>query len=571
MNSTEELEFRGYEHRLDNYYKSLDLWGRPRPEALYSIMTVLDAILLVPLISPAPPAMSGGMAQKLKSAEDGVAQSVRWLVACGDTTANSTLDGKLIEEGHFFSMHAAEYANIADFFKMYGRGWATAKVDLAVKSVRFDPVKGAGRSDVVAWYEQAQSLRERGLESALAMKADDILAAQRAYSSLPYELSDGHIVIKEFPVNFIDRVFTTLKPHEEAELLPIKRNKNMIGFTIEQYWQFMLAITAWSQALVMRYKQCFMNGVPQNTCMPTQVINEDHLVETIRFLSNLPVEIVRSILDRLTLKPSAKADIIITPFLRGGGVVCWSPAIILKYRHERNLLKMMARGTKEMRDHAATVNGERCRQLGVIIGNKFAKYGYNYKLDISVTDGNDATDIDVLLFNAKFPTEVLLVESKALVAPDEINEVYEATQALRHAQEQLARAKKILEVMSSEQKNKKAAFVKWDSVRKIYGVVVCSDGEPHSIYDHQLYPAVNVGTLRSRFRSQDFRKPSRFWQACVDRPWLAKEIRIESKEHADIVVDGITFQIPMTIVDHAMDNASTGRLAALERRINRGD
>ena len=563
MNESEEKLFRQYEQQLDEHHESLPLWGRSRPEAIYALMTIPDAAFLIPVINPTPPVMIGGLAQVLKGTEEGVTQALRWLTSDGCTAVRGVPDHDLIEQAHRFAMYASDYVDIADFHMMLGRRWAEARVDAASRTVTFDAVRGPGRSEALASHEQVREQSNRGMDLALQMKPGDTDGSRRVFAAIDYELTDGRIQLREFPPDLLKLVRSTLQFTHELELVPLPPDTDMLGFTVREFWCFVDAVTAWSRAAFMRYLLCVRQGVAQHECMPTQIVAEQEFVDRVARLSQLPVDPVNAILDRLTYHPGCKADILLTPFLRGAKSVCWSPAVIMKYRHERNLLKVMSRGSTAMCNHSATVNGRRDRVLGRLIGMEFAKHGYQFKLNTPINANDEATDVDVLVYRTKRPDEVLIVEAKALIAPDEISEVHDATQTLIHGQEQVRRAKRILNAIPLAEKRQKFKFVNWDKVTECYGVVVSSDSEPHSPIDPQEVPALTYSCLRWRFRRRDFRSPRRFWDACVQRPWLDSEAREGKGGHTDVKVGDLTYRLPVCAVDINIDKIGIDKLNQL--------
>jgi hypothetical protein len=278
--------------------------------------------------------------------------------------------------------------------------------------------------------------------------------------------------------------------------------------------------------------------------VPTQIVGGQEFIKQISELGRLSDKSVKTILDRLTFHSGQKADVLLTPFLRGEDSVCWSPAGVINYSHERNLLKVMSRGAKTWCQHAATVNGLRSRPLGQAIGSEFAKHGYQFKLDTPIGGDDESTDVDVLLYQTTRPEEVLVVEAKALISPDEINEVSDVTQKVIEAQEQVRRVLHILKATPITEKQRKFKFVNWERVTQFFGVVATVDAEPHSQVDPQEVPVLTYVSLCWRFRPRDFRSPSRFWNACVQRPWQEREITEEEHRHRAITVGDLTYRLP---------------------------
>lgn len=560
MNTDDETLFREYERQLDEHHKALELWSKPRAEAIYAVLTISDATFLVPMLSETPPVMTGGVGQFLKQLEEGVTQSLRWLCSKGETSVKSVSDHDLIAAAHKYTRFASEYITIADFHMMYGRGLAEVTIDDANKSVTFNSKPGPGQSDISAWHELVRDQSHRGLDLALGMKAADMTHSLRVITSIEYELVEGRIVLAPLPDDLVPSLGEMLLPTRGLEHVPLPAGTELMGFTIDDFWSFIGVVTAWSHAAFMRYTYCVRQEIPQHECMPTQLVDKAVFVEQVSRLSNLDAAKTKAVLNRLTYQLGPKADILLTPFLCGDNKVAWSPTIVMKTRHERNLLKVMSRGPKDMSDYAATIIGRRDKPLARLIGAKFNKHGYQYKLEEPIAAGGEETDVDVLLWLSAKPSELLIIEAKAILSPDEINEVNDAKKVMLKAQTQVLCAIRILKAMPIEEKQRKFKFVPWEKIKNYIGIVLTTDAEPHTQIDPKRVPVISLNTLRSRFRPRDFRSPQRLWQTCVERPWVRNEIEECEAKHIDVYVGELTYRLPARIVKTKADKVVTGQL-----------
>jgi len=149
----------------------------------------------------------------------------------------------------------------------------------------------------------------------------------------------------------------------------------------------------------------------------------------------------------------------------------------------------------------------------------------------------------------RYPNEILVVEAKALIAPDEINEVHTAGKELSHAQRQVNTAIRILRAMSSAEKKQKFKFVNWDDATAVFGAVITTDAEPHVSVSRAPIPVLTYNSLRWRFAPKHFRSPGRFWRACVERPWQESEIVVGESGYKDVRVGDLTYRLPVSAVD----------------------
>ncbi len=202
----------------------------------------------------------------------------------------------------------------------------------------FDVVEGPGQDDALAWHEQTRDERNQGVELSRNMKPADIARAEHSLAGVSHELLDGRILFTEFPPDLIEKTRGAVPFGKDFELLPLTPTSDLLGFTMHEFWSFMEAVTVWSHAAFRQCCICVAQGVPLHQCMPTQILCEQQFVDLVTAMSHLSVAKVRTILERLTFRPGEKADILLTPFLRGEGGICWSPMRIMRSSHQRNLL-----------------------------------------------------------------------------------------------------------------------------------------------------------------------------------------------------------------------------------------
>ena len=175
----------------------------------------------------------------------------------------------------------------------------------------------------------------------------------------------------------------------------------------------------------------------------------------------------------------------------------------------------------------------------------------------------------MLLYQTAKPDEVLIVEAKALIAPDEINEVYDATQALAYGQEQVRRAVRILRKMPLLEKQQKFKFVNWKKVANFYGAVITTDGEAHWTLDQREIPVLTYNSLQWRFRPRDFRCPSRFWATSVQRTWQNGEMKIEEDIYVDFEIGDLVYRLPAGVVDSSISKLESDKAGQLVVRYGR--
>ena len=536
--------FRMCEERLDEHHKTLGLWEMPRGQAIYGVLTVLEFVFCS-LDGQGPAASSeiGRMCSRYK-VRDAVIQAVRWLcVGFDDVVVESTSDGSIVGASGEFMNFAREYAAIADLHMMQGRGLARVEVDEEEQVVTFHHMGGPGLSVAARSYELCGNHRQHAdeLEVAVQGKEEGFLDAVGAVEYRPIE---GRVSLK----GLTREVFELAKPFIEElvniERMEIDENEDLVGFNAGEYRAFCRAVVTWSGIALAGHRGMVAAGIPHEECMPIQIVNSREFIDVVSKGVGLAVEKIGAILERLRYCPGDKSDVVMQPFLVGGENIAWSPSLFNEGRHERNMLKSMARAGGALKVRADNLIGGRERKFLERIGDCFKPHGYQYQILTDIDAGGDSTDVDILLYKNAKPEEVLLVEGKTILPPDEVNEVNDATIACQTGQKQLRVVQNILGLMSVRRKAELFKCVDWARIKDVLPVVILTEGEPHIQLDHGEIPVITYDILRSRLRSCDFSSPEHFWSACVGRGWLQDKVAEGKFFHREITVGAITYRIP---------------------------
>ena len=547
-NDTDEQVFRRFEQDvLDKHHKSLALWNKDRSVAIYSALAQFDCFAILALFGP--PVMSGiGATQKLKNLEEGLSEALRWLHT-GELQFDLTPtdDPSIIKEAGEFCVFAGKYVDIADFHKMYGRGQVEIEVDEDARKVRF--VKPKGKLPAASMFGMVE--QTHGLGKLLAMtepseKAELGMAASSLLNCAEFQYDSGHIVLKDVSVVNDERIKELFELAMPKEPLPLDKDDDLIRFTVGDFETFYEALRRWSFCCTFGFLLSIMGrGKQQWECAPTQCVERQAFIQSMVELTELSRGTVEEIVRRLTYDRRTKwPDVYQQPLFCGKNFVTWSASVIQNSKHQRNMLKLMSR-TKDLQDHAASLIGNRDRQMLQQLGQLLAERGKtSYKLNTPIGKGGDEGEIDLLAYNHKFPEELLVVEGKALLGVDEINEVDAATKEMQSGQDQLVNVKNILARMNDEEKSVLFKFVKWPLVKSFFGVVVAADAEPNDKYNHSEYPGISLQTIAMRFRDNHFASPQKFWKRCNERKWMEK-LRAYKESYSSITVGDVTYEFPV--------------------------
>ncbi|MGB7324186.1 MAG: hypothetical protein WBD31_04905, partial [Rubripirellula sp.] len=530
---------------LDQQHTKHRLWTHSRPEAVFAVLAQFDCMHLVAsAVSPANPSV--GQSQVIKGLEEALSQAVRWLHdGSMQFDLNPSYNMRLLEDAGSFATLARTYVDIADFHKMYGRRQVEVIVDSELRRVRFQTP--ANRDPATAMYgmiensSQHRLLSEAGQPNQLA--ADELrkVLGRDAFAS-----DASGLKLIDIDVAGNAKIKEHLQSQFPKEPLALDPSVNLEGFTVGDLNAFYDAMRAYSFCLTVG----FLRGITewqleQIEVVPTQCLLRDRFVEMIRMLSGLNDSVIQKVADRLSYDDRTKQpDLFQQPLISGPDTVSWSVCQILGSRHLRNMLRLMNR-TPSQQKLASTLVGTRDKIMIREFGRDFfAKLGgCSFKPDTDVSGGGENGDIDMLVYNPKFGDELLLIEAKAILAVDEINEVHQATLEMQHGQEQLAKIERILEAMTQEEKSQLFKFVDWKKVKTIYGIVVAAEAEPNDNLDSDKYPAISLQTIKARLRKNHFASPKKFWTACRDRHWMkGYEKAIET--HRPVRVGDVTYELP---------------------------
>jgi hypothetical protein len=550
-NGTDKLSmFRSWERNvLDVHHQSFSLWKRDRRVAIYGLLAQLDCLAVFALVGP-PDTNSLGQVQILKNVEEGLTQGIRWLAAgqkCMDL--RPTDDRVVFEEAGTFCKFAADYVNIADFHKMYGRELVELEIDEEQRRVKF--VTPQGKPPVAAllgMFEQSHQLGSVGANPDPASFVKLGEEVSEVFTTAKITFNSGRVELVDISIANDERVVNLIQSGLPGELFPLAEDDDLVGFTVGEFGSFFRAIQRWSFCCT----SCFLNsitklGKSQWECAPTQCVERCRFISSMSQLSGLSTEKIETILARLSFDDRTKSpDIFQQPFFCGQTTVSWSCSVVLNSRFLRNMLKLMSR-TKELQDHAATLIGSREQQMLRRLGDMFSRRGKSdYKLTTLITDGIARGEIDLLAYNRKFPEQVLIVEGKALLGVDEINEVHAGTKEMQAGQSQLMDAMRILSRLSDEDKARLFKFVNWPVVKQVHAVVVAAESEPNDKFDHSLIPGISLQTISARLRDKDFSSPQRFWQVCRERRWVAN-INKYHESHKSFAVGDVTYDLPVLV------------------------
>jgi hypothetical protein len=365
------------------------------------------------------------------------------------------------------------------------------------------------------------------------------------FRRVPYQFKDGRIVLGDVSILCDKRVRQGLEPGTSRHRI-FAPNVDLGGFNIGEFDAFWRALYTWSVCVTDIYRYaCDSLGIPQEQCMPTQVVRRDEFIRSMVTLSGLPQITVESILTRLKVDHrTGRLDMYLQPLLCGSESVAWSVRAVQLSVPQRNLLKLMAR-TPPQKALADNIIGNREQSLLATLAKVLEAKGWAVTTNQELP-GLEQGEVDLIGWNWVYPSEVLIIEAKALLQADDPNEVRAATRDMKHAQGQLERIIRVLSQLPESVREGRFPLVDWRKVTRWYGVVITPEREPGLEYDHSMFPACSFASLQQRLSANEWRSPSRLWSAMVARDWQI-DFRAGRVEYEPFELAGITFEDPMIL------------------------
>lgn len=527
---------RANESILDEHYKTLPLWNEDPGRALFALLAAHDSLYL-PLALGANPT-----ADRKKLAEEALGQSLRWILhnPSRNISVKTRVGQDAISVAGKFRKHAADYVLIADMHKMHERGLISFSVHEDGRLVRFSAEpKNDLRTEFDGLIEGWQTRTANAPASDLHSRQMRFEDAFRRIGCLP---KNGHICMGDFSPEALIAVWSRLEIACRPETMPLDSDADLGGFRVRELRNVCRALQCWSYVCLVAYVKAFRSRIRQDLCMPTQYVSREVLVARISKASGMSGEIVAKVIERLTHYPGSSLDPLLQPLIYTRGGLVWSAWWMVESSHERNALRVMAQ-TPTLKPLADNLIGGRENRLTEAVLSEFIAYGYRGKRHTVIAAGGSSGEIDLLLYNESVPKEVLLVEVKAGLAPDEINEVHNATVMLEHAQGQLVKCLGILDCAHREALESWFPFVDWDKVTNKFALVVSADSDPNTRIDSSQIPAISFAVFKSQLETDDYQSPAAVVHACKERRWLAG-LKLSMHGYERLDIGDVSYEIP---------------------------
>lgn len=536
---------REFEKVIDTGYQVLPIFEYPTDVALYGLLAAFDSHIYTQMLvrersNWAP--LSIGQTQLFKTLGEGLVWGLRWLLEGHEAVdVRPQASESLLADAHQLIEYGAKYYSVANMYSAFSQGRMDASVNVGAKTVRFDHKPHVPEtSPTWGFYDDVSNEVLRQTPAYERRLAKHRSRARALFRRARHHFDGGHVVLDDVSVLRSDvvREYVQFVCTSEFGFPP---DQDLGGYTVQDFTAFWHTIYAWSTCVTELYLRFTETATRQEECMATQVVPRAAFLDALTESSGLTANVANRILAQLRYdKRTTKPDIFLQPLVCGENLVAWSAMVIQLSRFQRNLLKLMAR-TPSQKSLADRVIGGRERSLLLAIKDWLEHKGWSITINRKIP-GNEG-EVDLLGVNWRFPSEILVVEAKALLQVDDLNEIRSATKEMQNAQQQIQKIVRLLSRMPDKDRSRLFPNVEWDKARHWYGIVVTPETEPGMEFDHSTIPAAAFTTLRQRLNRKDWISPSRIWNAMVNREWQSP-VREATFSHEQIELAGITFEVP---------------------------
>lgn len=286
---------------LDVFHRTLPLWNRPRPVAIFATLAAFDLLnaptaLFLPGVAANP-----GSIQQLKWLHDSLIVALRFFWQDEHFhTIDPVVSADITTEAMKFLVHAKNYALLSDFHTGFNRGLYRIEVSETESRVRFLPSERDGSSPDPAglldtfpgYWQHMSKVMQKG-----KVQGQNFVDACRR---VPNHFEDGRVVIDDasrLGCREIEEFTQLLLPPENRHL---SDSADLLGFSAGDFHCFWRAIFKWSVTAFGAYCDAWFSGGEQYSHLPTQFVAREKLVEEISLLSGLARDKVALCLERLT-------------------------------------------------------------------------------------------------------------------------------------------------------------------------------------------------------------------------------------------------------------------------------
>jgi hypothetical protein len=534
----DDMDVAALEIKIDELKCNSDYWSIPSKNRLFHLLCAYDCSYVIRLLLK-DKVKKVVLMQNNKMYEHGLLHAVGWAWEDGVEHSFLNLSSRYIDISGFFLQFCIEYYSIAIYFQLY---WKRI-VDFTENNdvVKISYKENGEFLKIFGYLERVLCITNKNSEETQVINVGDVVYVD-------YVLKNGSIYFnnsKDFIRNDIVMLFGVKSSINEIEL---DDSVDLVGFSAKQLRVFGGVLKVWCRVALYIYLQLSESGVPQASCLPTQVYEYDIFINKVCAATRLGKKTVKAIVKRLSVNYYEKKDLIMSPFVVSGNLIAWSSLALLESELERNVLKNMCR-TAKYKGVADSIIGSKeplfiSEVVDVINSSKnYSEIIVQTKIKKVPLEG----EIDILMYNSVYPNEILLIECKTFLSADELLEVESCTTEMQHGQSQLLGVELILLEMNDSEKHGISAVIDWASVQNYYKVVVTPDTHPSRRYDIDNIPYTTLESIKRFYASSDFKSPMSFWEASKSRPWTAGYV-VSETAYGEVTLGDCAFLVPRNTV-----------------------
>lgn len=280
---------------------------------------------------------------------------------------------------------------------------------------------------------------------------------------------------------------------------------------------------------------------------PTQHLTLHEFIDFMCIVTSLTAYEVARIAELFTSLPMSSDDAILyKPLMVENGMVLWSSRL-LEWYDESSVLRCLARTPGTNR---AVVDFIGRREVEVIdeLVQYFGQRGYVCCPKRELSAGGEHGEIDLLVWREAAPTELLIIEVKAILFSRRSADLYGNASKIVHGQEQIKKATRMLRNMRMQDAQAKYPAVSWKDVKSIYGIVVMRNpGAAHTVLNTEV-PVADLSTVRYRLTNEQSRTPAELYHALRERRWLGEHMRAMPNTYIEVPIGGVKYQLPSIVM-----------------------
>lgn len=412
------------------------------------------------------------------------------------------------------------YQAICDVFRTYRQGLLSVVADRDQKRIRFQ-YRDSERSSI----NVASQLEDRRrLDKFIDGKGADTSRVNpgqlRTLLMRAVSVSESRISLTDDSALANSDLVSLMAVFGQSDLwLPLDDSGDLGGYSVADFRAFWSVLHRWSAIVIGAMQLKGLEPGKKPECLPTQVIDSETFKSRIARHSGLSASVIDRISDRLRFRDAdSKSDLFMSPIILEDEYVIWSPRCVNNSQYLRNHLKLLVRspGTKSVADNLL---GELESPIVAKVRRKLEQYAYQTKSFTRVS-ANESGEIDLLAWTNRASNQVLMIEVKFVLPPDDVNETKDYTKKLIAGQAQISKCQRILETLDYQTKHQLYKFVPWESISSYYPLVVSNAGAPSELYDGTDVPWLSLDVMGAALRHRDFRTPRGLWSAAKEQGWL---------------------------------------------------